>query len=103
MQFAPAGDFGGVDHATIVTSWLAGNETFGTIRDMPSSLATSDFYQLDSLLTPAEIDVRDSVRKFVDERFLPSVNKHWHAGTFPMELLPEMGRINCFGATIKGY
>ena len=70
---------------------------------MPSQLATSDFYELDSLLSPAEVAVRDAVRRFVDERYLPVVNKHWHAGTFPMELVPEMGRINCFGATIKGY
>jgi glutaryl-CoA dehydrogenase len=90
----------------IVTRVLAGKETFGTIRDMPkqsAQLASSDFYDLDSLLSPADIAVRDSVRKFVDEKFLPVVNQHWHAGTFPMELLPEMGRINCFGATIKGY
>ncbi|MBC8106103.1 MAG: acyl-CoA dehydrogenase family protein [Anaerolineae bacterium] len=70
---------------------------------MASQPASSDFYDLDSLLSPGDIAVRDSVRKFVDEQFLPTVNKHWHAGTFPMELLPEMGRINCFGATIKGY
>lgn len=70
---------------------------------MASQLASSDFYQLDSLLSPQDIAVRDAVRKFVDERFLPQVNKHWHAGTFPMELVPEMGRINCFGATIQGY
>ena len=87
----------------MLPSPLGADETFGTIRDMPSPLASSDFYDLDSLLSPADIVVRDSVRKFVDEQFLPTVNKHWHAGTFPMELLPEMGRINCFGATIKGY
>src|SRR4051794_4393010 len=87
----------------MVTPWLAGKETFGTIRDMASHLATSDFYDLDSLLSPGDIAVRDSVRKFVHEQFLPTVSTHWHAGTFPMELLPEMGKINCFGATIKGY
>src|SRR4051812_29679750 len=70
---------------------------------MPSQLASSDFYELDSLLSPQEIAVRDAVRKFVDDRFLPQVNKHWHAGTFPMELVPEMGELSCFGATIKGY
>ncbi|CAN5594120.1 acyl-CoA dehydrogenase family protein [soil metagenome] len=70
---------------------------------MPTQLASSDFYQLDSLLSPADLAVRDAVRRFVDERFVPVVNQHWHAGTFPMELMPQMGKIHCFGATIKGY
>ena len=82
---------------------IAWTPAFATISAMAKQLATSDFYDLDQLLSPAELAVRDAVRTFVDERYLPVVNQHWHAGTFPMELVPEMGRINCFGATIKGY
>src|SRR4051812_36496726 len=67
---------------------------------MGKELAGSDFYQLDDLLAPEDREVRDSVRGFVDQRFMPVVTKHYRDGTFPMELLPEMGRLNCFGATI---
>jgi glutaryl-CoA dehydrogenase len=63
----------------------------------------TDFYDLDALLTPDERRIRDSVRHWVDNRFLPVVVEHYRAGTFPMELVPEMARLGAFGPTIKGH
>jgi glutaryl-CoA dehydrogenase len=62
-----------------------------------------DFYNLDELLTADERRRRDAVRRLVQERFLPVVTQHYRDGTFPMELVPELARLNIFGPTIKGY
>jgi glutaryl-CoA dehydrogenase len=58
-----------------------------------------DFYDFDSLLSEEEILVRDSVRAFVTDRILPSIGHHWEAGTFPDELIPEMGKLGLLGPT----
>jgi glutaryl-CoA dehydrogenase len=63
----------------------------------------TDFYDLDALLTPDERRIRDSVRHWVDNRFLPVVVEHYRAGTFPMELVPELARLGAFGPTIQGH
>jgi len=62
-----------------------------------------DFYNLDALLTEEERMVRDSIRQWVTDRFNPLVNEHYRAGTFPMELVPEMGELGIFGPTLKDY
>jgi glutaryl-CoA dehydrogenase len=62
-----------------------------------------DFYNLDDELTEDERLVRDSVRRFVDERIIPIISKHYQAGTFPMELIPTFGELGMLGANIKGY
>jgi hypothetical protein len=43
------------------------------------------------------------VRYWVDERFLPIVAQHYRAGTFPMELVPEVARLRAFGPSIKSH
>ena len=35
--------------------------------------------------------------------FRPVVTEHYRAGTFPMELVPEMAQLGVFGPSIKGY
>jgi glutaryl-CoA dehydrogenase len=62
-----------------------------------------DFYQLDDLLTPEEKQLRAAVRQWVDERFMPRIVEHHRAGTFPLELAPELGKLGVLGAHIKGY
>ncbi|MEY2502393.1 MAG: glutaryl-CoA dehydrogenase [Verrucomicrobiota bacterium] len=63
----------------------------------------ADFYNLEELLTAEERRTRDDVRGWVEERFLSVVAQHYRDGTFPMELVPELARLNAFGPTIKGY
>jgi glutaryl-CoA dehydrogenase len=63
----------------------------------------ADFYNLEELLTADERRIRDDVRTWVDARFLPVVAQHYRDGTFPMELVPELARLNAFGPSIKGY
>jgi glutaryl-CoA dehydrogenase len=59
-----------------------------------------DFYNIDSLLTEEERAVRDSVRRFVDERVLPIIGKCYVDGRFPKELVPEMASLGMFGANL---
>jgi glutaryl-CoA dehydrogenase len=59
-----------------------------------------DFFDLDSALSEEERAVRDSVRRFVDERVLPIIGDAYVQGRFPKELVPEMGELGVFGANL---
>src|SRR5215510_13285578 len=58
-----------------------------------------DFYRIDDLLSDEERMVRDTVRRFVDERVVPIIDKHFEDGTFPKELIPEMAQLGLYGGT----
>src|SRR4051795_2259563 len=62
-----------------------------------------DFLELDELITPEQKEVRDHIRAFVTDRFLPVVAQHYREGTFPVELAGELGGLGAFGPTIRGY
>jgi glutaryl-CoA dehydrogenase len=62
-----------------------------------------DFYDLDDELAEDERLTRDSVRRFVEAEIMPSISKHFQAGTFPMELIPKFGELGMLGANLKGY
>ena len=53
-----------------------------------------DFYRIDDLLTDEERMVRDTVRRFVDERVIPIIDKHFEEATFPTELIPAMAQMS---------
>jgi glutaryl-CoA dehydrogenase len=59
-----------------------------------------DFFDIDSALSEEERAVRDSVRRFVDERVLPIIGNAYVEGRFPRELIPEMGELGVFGANL---
>ncbi len=59
-----------------------------------------DFYNIDSVLSEDERAVRDSVRRFVDERVLPIIGDAYVQGRFPKELIPAMGELGVFGANL---
>ncbi|HEX3112220.1 MAG TPA: acyl-CoA dehydrogenase family protein, partial [Candidatus Eisenbacteria bacterium] len=62
-----------------------------------------DFLEIDGLFSDEEILVRDSVRRFVQDRVLPVIEKHNREGTFPANLIPEMAELGMYGANIHGY
>jgi len=62
-----------------------------------------DYYDTEGLLSEEERMVRDTVRDWVEAEFLPVVIQHHRAGTFPMEVVPQLGELGVFGATLKGY
>lgn len=59
-----------------------------------------DYYNTDDSLAEDEILVRNTVREFVDEKVIPVIEKHYRAGTFPMNLVPAMAELGLFGATL---
>ena len=62
-----------------------------------------DYYAVEALLSDEERMVRDAVREWVEAEFLPLVTEHHRAGTFPMALVPQLGELGIFGASLKGY
>ncbi|MBL6721402.1 MAG: acyl-CoA dehydrogenase family protein [Planctomycetes bacterium] len=65
-----------------------------------SSFQQLDFFALDDQYYEEELMVRDSVRSWVSERFMPLIMEHWENGTFPMELTSELAELGVFGPTI---
>jgi glutaryl-CoA dehydrogenase len=59
-----------------------------------------DFYRIDDLLSDEERMVRDTVRRFIDERVIPVIDRHFEEATFPSNLIPEMAEIGLFGANL---
>src|SRR5690348_7344354 len=73
-----------------------------THRQVQMPLA-NDLYNVDSLFSEEERMVRDTVRKFVNERVLPIIGEHFEAGTFPGELIPEIAELGLLGMHLEGY
>jgi glutaryl-CoA dehydrogenase len=61
---------------------------------------TNDFFNIDSALSEEERAVRDSVRRFVDDRVLPIIGDCYVQGRFPKELIPEMAELGVLGANL---
>jgi glutaryl-CoA dehydrogenase len=59
-----------------------------------------DLYNIDAALSEEERAVRDSVRRFVDERVIPVIGQCYVDGRFPKELIPEMAELGVFGANL---
>ena len=62
-----------------------------------------DLLELDALLTEEERLVRDTVRAFVDDKVKPIIEECHREGRTPLELVPEMGALNLFGASLSEY
>ena len=62
-----------------------------------------DYYGIEDLLADDERMIRDTVRDWVESEFLPLVTEAHREGTFPTHLIPKLGEMGVFGATIKGY
>ena len=64
-----------------------------------SAFTQLDYLELDDQYSEEELMVRDTVRSWISERFLPVVMEHFEKGTFPMELVPELADLGVFGPT----
>ena len=64
---------------------------------------TPDFYDIESLLSEDERQVRDAVAKFVDDRVLPVIAECFERERFPTDLIPEMAEMGLFGPTFHDY
>ena len=62
-----------------------------------------DYMQIDSLFSEEELMVRQTVRDFVDDDVIPIIEHANREEKFPMHLIPKMGEMGLFGATISDY
>ncbi|MFP8889980.1 acyl-CoA dehydrogenase family protein [Natrialbaceae archaeon A-CW2] len=62
-----------------------------------------DYVDLEADLDEEERLIRDTARQFVDEQVRPDIGDHFEAGTFPTELIPEMGEMGFFAPNLEGY
>ncbi|HKY48811.1 MAG TPA: acyl-CoA dehydrogenase family protein [Acidimicrobiia bacterium] len=62
-----------------------------------------DFLDIDFLLSDEEKLLRNTVRRFTEEKILPEVGAWWEEGTFPKELAKEMGALGLLGMHLDGY
>ncbi len=67
------------------------------------SESSPDFYDLEELLEPEEIEIRDRVRAFCEKEVTPQINDYWERAEFPFELVPKLAEIGIAGGTIEGY
>jgi len=59
-----------------------------------------DFLRIDDLLTDEEKTIRQAVRDWVEEKYLPIVEHHYEAATFPMEVIPQIAELGLLGANL---
>lgn len=59
-----------------------------------------DYYTIDEALSEDELLVRNTVHEFVADNVLPVIERHYEAGTFPMDLVSKMAEIGLFGPTL---
>src|ERR1700734_506620 len=66
-------------------------------------LSLDQLIAIDPLLSDEERMVRDTVRRFVRERYLPRAAELFEEEKFPTDLIPEIAAMGLLGATLVGY
>ncbi|MFC5662169.1 acyl-CoA dehydrogenase family protein [Kitasatospora misakiensis] len=70
----------------------------------PPRIDPADLLAVGDLLTDEERLVRDTVRKFADDRIRPHIGEWFERGVFPArELAPELGALGVLGMHLDGY
>lgn len=59
-----------------------------------------DYYDVNSLLTSEERQVRASVREFLEDEAQPHVSVWWEKGEFPRHLVPRFAELGLLGANL---
>ncbi len=62
-----------------------------------------DYLHIDGLFSEQELLVRQTARRFTDERIVPVIRDCFREGRFPSELIPELGQLGFLGANLEGY
>jgi glutaryl-CoA dehydrogenase len=64
---------------------------------------SSDLLDIDTLLSPAEQQVRARVAGFVDDEVRPRIADWYEAAHFPVELVHRFGELGLLGMHLSGY
>ena len=70
---------------------------------MTTRFAGFDFLHLDQSFNEDELLVRRTARDFVDDHIIPIIEACFREDRFPRQLVPLMGELGFYGATIDGY
>ncbi len=71
---------------------------------MPTAQHPFELYAIDSLLTEEQRAIRDTVRRYVNDRIKPEVADWFESGELPArELAREMGELGLLGMHLDGY
>ena len=62
-----------------------------------------DYVALEADLDREERMIRDTAREFVADRVKPDVGEWFEEGTFPRELIGEMGELGFYAPNLEGY
>jgi glutaryl-CoA dehydrogenase len=63
----------------------------------------SDLLDLAGLLSETELELRDRVRAFVDDRIRPNIADWYENAVFPTEIVKDMGDLGLLGMHLHGY
>src|SRR5450432_1300846 len=72
-------------------------------RKIKMSFRGVDYLCVDSLFGEQELMVRQTARRFADERIQPLIRDCFRDARFPSELIPEMAELGFYGANLEGY
>ncbi|WP_120313333.1 acyl-CoA dehydrogenase family protein [Mycolicibacterium elephantis] len=71
---------------------------------MSATTPVEDLLDLDSLLTPEDIEVRQTVRKFGEQHLRPNIAEWFETGEVPVRALAaELGKLGLLGMHLTGY
>ena len=71
---------------------------------MSATTRIDDLLDVDSLLTPEDIELRQTVRRFGDQRLRPHIADWFETGEVPVrELASDLGKLGLLGMHLSGY
>src|SRR5262245_19289237 len=71
---------------------------------MSASTRVEDLLDVDSLLTPEDIELRQTVRRFGEQRLRPHIAEWFETAHVPVrELASDLGKLGLLGMHLKGY
>jgi glutaryl-CoA dehydrogenase len=59
-----------------------------------------DYYNISDELAEEELLIQQTANEFVQKEFLPLINEHYEAGTFPKKLIPKLGDLGFLGSAL---
>ncbi|MGK2955064.1 MAG: acyl-CoA dehydrogenase family protein [Solirubrobacterales bacterium] len=62
-----------------------------------------DFLEIDRLLSDEDRLIKETVARYVNEKYLPGVNEHFENGTFDTSVPEALGALNVLGMHLEGY
>ena len=71
--------------------------------DSKLSETARDFLEIDRLLSDEERLIKETVARYVNERYLPGVAAHFEAGTFDESVPQALGELELLGMHLDGY